>query len=219
MELALAHRGGRDVTAPHGLVLMDSLGPHAHQCASVLLIIQICVIPGQESVSASLAGMGRYAHVPAHSTHMERVAVTTAVVRMMPNVHQSMEHASVQQVTGAQTAVSCVRVAHLVKTVLKGVTVRMVPSAPVRMGVVIAHQVGKVSSATDLAMRNSTAGIATHHAGVSTTQRATPRMGHAHVHQATWVSCVSGSVSLDGLDWSAASCATVMMTTALAVTL
>lgn len=56
------------------------------------------VIPGQESVSASLAGMGRYAHVPAHSTHMERVAATTAVVRMMPSVHQSMEHASVQQV-------------------------------------------------------------------------------------------------------------------------
>lgn len=45
------------------------------------------------------------------------------------------------QVTGAQTAVSCVRVAHLVKTVLKDVTVRMVQSAPVRMGVVIAHQV------------------------------------------------------------------------------
>jgi hypothetical protein len=56
------------------------------------------VTPGQESVNASLAGMGRYAHVPAHSTHTERVAVTTAVVRMMPSVHQSMEHASVQQV-------------------------------------------------------------------------------------------------------------------------
>lgn len=40
----------------------------------------------------------------------------------------------------------------------------------------VVSQVGKVNSATDLAMRNSTAGIATHHAGVSTTQRATPRM-------------------------------------------
>lgn len=45
------------------------------------------------------------------------------------------------QVTGAQTAVSCVRVAHLVKTVLKDVIVKMVPSAPLRMDVVIAHQV------------------------------------------------------------------------------
>lgn len=219
MELAHVHKGGRGRTAPHGLVVMDCSGSHACQCVSALLIIQICVTPGQESVSARLAGMGRYAHVPAHSTHMERVAVTIAVVRMMPSVHQSMEHASVQQVTGAQTAVSCVRAARSVKTVLKDVIVRMVPSAPLRMDVVIAHQVGKVNSATDLAMRNSTAGIATHHAGVSTTQRATPRMGHALVHRATWVSCVSGNVSQDGLDWSAASCATVMMTTVLAVTL
>jgi preprotein translocase subunit SecG len=37
-------------------------------------------------------------------------------------------------------------------------------------------QVGKGSSATDLAMRNSTARIAAHHADVSTMQRATPRM-------------------------------------------
>jgi hypothetical protein len=43
--------------------------------------------------------------------------------------------------------------------------------------------------------------------------------GRAPVHRATWVSCVSESVSLDGLDWSAALCATVMMTIALAVTL
>lgn len=56
------------------------------------------VTPGQESVNASLAGMGIYAHVPAHSTHMERVAATTATVRMMPSVHQSMERASVQLV-------------------------------------------------------------------------------------------------------------------------
>lgn len=183
MELAHVHKGGRGRTAPHGLVVMDCSGSHACQCVSALLIIQICVTPGQESVSARLAGMGRYAHVPAHSTHMERVAVTIAVVRMMPSVHQSMEHASVQQVTGAQTAVSCVRAARSVKTVLKDVIVRMVPSAPLRMDVVIAHQ------------------------------------GHALVHRATWVSCVSGNVSQDGLDWSAASCATVMMTTVLAVTL
>jgi len=43
--------------------------------------------------------------------------------------------------------------------------------------------------------------------------------GHAPVHQATWVSCVNGSASQDGLDWSAASCVTAMMTTALSVTL
>ena len=43
--------------------------------------------------------------------------------------------------------------------------------------------------------------------------------GHAPVHQATWVSCVNGSASQDGLDWSAALCVTAMMTTALAVTL
>jgi hypothetical protein len=43
--------------------------------------------------------------------------------------------------------------------------------------------------------------------------------GHAPVHQATWVSCVSGSVSLGGLDWNAALCATAMMTTALDATL
>lgn len=40
----------------------------------------------------------------------------------------------------------------------------------------VVSQVGKGSSATDLAMRNSTAGIAAHRAGASTTQRATPRM-------------------------------------------
>ena len=40
----------------------------------------------------------------------------------------------------------------------------------------VVSQVGKGSSATDLAMRNSTAGIAAHHAGASTMQRATPRM-------------------------------------------
>lgn len=45
------------------------------------------------------------------------------------------------QVTGARTAVSCVRVAHLVKTVPRGVTVRMVPSVPVTMDVAIAQQV------------------------------------------------------------------------------
>jgi hypothetical protein len=40
----------------------------------------------------------------------------------------------------------------------------------------VVSQVGKGSSATDLAMRNSTAGIAAHRAGASTMQRATPRM-------------------------------------------
>ena len=42
--------------------------------------------------------------------------------------------------------------------------------------------------------------------------------GHAPVQQATWVSCVNGSASQDGLDWSAALFVTAMMTTALAVT-
>jgi len=43
--------------------------------------------------------------------------------------------------------------------------------------------------------------------------------GRAPVHQATWASCVNGSASQGGLDWSAALCVTVMMTTASAVTL
>jgi len=44
------------------------------------------VTPGQESVNASLAGMGICAHDPAPFTHMERDAVTTAIVRMMHSV-------------------------------------------------------------------------------------------------------------------------------------
>lgn len=219
MELALARRVGRDLIVLLGLVLMDCLGQNACQYVSATLITQTCVTPGQENVNASLAGMGLCAYDPAPFTRMERDAATTAIVRMMHNVPLSTERASVQQDIGAQTAVSCVQRAHLVRTVLRNVTARMVPSAPVRMVVAIARQVGKGSSATDLAMRNSTAGIVAHRAGASTTQRATPRMGHAPVHQATWVSCVNGSASQDGLDWSAASCVTAMMTTALSVTL
>jgi hypothetical protein len=56
------------------------------------------VTPGQGNVDASLAGMGIYAHVPARSTRTGRVAATTAIVRMMPSVRQSMERASVQLV-------------------------------------------------------------------------------------------------------------------------
>lgn len=219
MELALARRVGRDLIVLLGLVLMDSLGQNACQYVSAMLITQTCVTPGQGIVNASLAGMGRCAHDLAHFTRMERVATTTAIVRMMHSVHLSTERASVQQDTGAQIVVNCVQRAHLVRTVLRSVTARMVPSAQVRMDVAIAQQVGKGSSVTDLAMRNSTAGIAAHPAGASTMQRATPRMGHAPVQQATWVSCVNGSASQDGLDWSAALFVTAMMTTALAVTL
>ena len=46
-----------------------------------------------------------------------------------------------RQDTGAQIAVNCVHRAHLVRTVLRDVTARMVPSAPVRMDVAIARQV------------------------------------------------------------------------------
>jgi hypothetical protein len=46
-----------------------------------------------------------------------------------------------QQDTGAQIAVNCVQRAHLVRTVLRDVTARMVPSAPVRTDVAIARQV------------------------------------------------------------------------------
>jgi hypothetical protein len=45
------------------------------------------------------------------------------------------------QVTGVQTAVNCVQVARLVKTVPRDVTVRTEPNAPVRMDVVIAQRV------------------------------------------------------------------------------
>jgi len=148
-----------------GIVLMDCLGQNACQSVSATLITQTCVTPGQETVNASLAGMATYAHDPAHFTRMERVAAITAIVRMMHSVHLSTGRASVQQDTGAQIAVNCVQRAHLVRTVLRGVTARMVQRAPVRMDVAIARQVGKGSSATDLAMRNSTAGIAAHHAG------------------------------------------------------
>lgn len=165
MELALAHRVGRDITVLLGLVLMDCLGQNACQYVSAMLITQTCVTLGQGSVNASLAGMGRCAHAPARSTCMERAATITATVRMMHSAHLSMERASVQQGTGAQIAVNCVQMARLVRTVLRSVTARIVPSAPVRMAVAIAQQVGKGSSVTDLAMRNSTAGIATHHAG------------------------------------------------------
>jgi len=218
MELALARRVGRDLIVLRGLVLMDCLGQNVCQYVSAMLITQTCVTPGQEIVNVSLAGMGICAQDPAPFTRMERDAATTAIARMMRSVPLSTERASVQQDTGAQIAVNCVQRAHLVRTVPRNVTARMVPSAPVRMDVAIARQVGKGSGATDLAMRNSTAGIAAHRAGASTMQRATPRMGLAPVRQATWVSCVNGSASQDGLDWSAALCVTAMMTTALAVT-
>jgi len=182
MELALARRVGRDLIVLRGLVLMDCLGQNVCQYVSAMLTTQTCVTPGQEIVNVSLAGMGICAQDPAPFTRMERDAATTAIARMMRSVPLSTERASVQQDTGAQIAVNCVHRAHLVRTVPRNVTARMVPSAPVRMDVAIARQ------------------------------------GLAPVRQATWVSCVNGSASQDGLDWSAALCVTVMMTTALAVT-
>ena len=65
------------------------------------------VTPGQGIVNASLAGMARCAHDLAHFTRMERVAATTAIVRMMHSVHLSTGHASVQQV--------CSSVAYMLK--------------------------------------------------------------------------------------------------------
>jgi len=65
------------------------------------------VTPGQENVNASPAGMGICAHDPAPFTHMERDAVTTAIVRMMRSVPLSTERASVQQV--------CITVAYMLK--------------------------------------------------------------------------------------------------------
>jgi hypothetical protein len=59
----------------------------------------------------------------------------------------------------------------------------------------VVSQVGKVNSATDLAMRNSTAGIATHHAGVSTTQRATPRMVCVSFFNLFFLPCSGGGIS------------------------
>lgn len=130
-----------------------------------------------------------------------------------------MELASVRQVSEAQTAVSCVRVVHLVKTVLSDVTARMVLSARLRTDVVTVRPAGRGSNVTDLAMRNSTGETATITADVSTTLRATHRMVHAGVRRGTWGSYVSASVSQAGLDWNVTMCVTVTMTTVLVVIL
>jgi len=66
--------------------------------AFMLPLLVAGVTPGQESVNASLAGMGLCAHDPAPFTRMERDAATTAIVRTMHNVPLSTERASVQQV-------------------------------------------------------------------------------------------------------------------------
>lgn len=71
-----------------------------------------------------------------------------------------------QQAIGVQTAVSCVQVAHLGRTVLSVAIVRMAPNVPVKMVGVTAQQVGRARGVTGLAMRNSTAGIAALHADV-----------------------------------------------------
>ena len=58
----------------------------------------------------------------------------------------------------------------------------------------VVSQVGKGSSVTDLAMRNSTAGIAAHHAGASTMQRATPRMVCFYFINVFFLFCSGGGI-------------------------
>lgn len=60
----------------------------------------------------------------------------------------------------------------------------------------VVSQDGKGSSAIDLAMRNSTAGIATRDAGVSTMQRATPKMVCVYFLNNFFLPCSGGGTSL-----------------------
>jgi len=75
--------------------------------AFMLPLLVAGVTPGQESVNASLAGMGLCAHDPAPFTRMARDAAITAIARMMHSVPLSTERASVLQV--------CISVAYRLK--------------------------------------------------------------------------------------------------------
>jgi hypothetical protein len=90
-----------------GKELVDETLLKCVEPAFMLPLLFAGVTPGQESVNANLAGMGICAHDPVRSIRMERVAATTAIVRMMHSVPLSTERASVQQV--------CILVAYMLK--------------------------------------------------------------------------------------------------------
>lgn len=83
MAPARVRMDGKDSTVPREHVRTDCLVHLVLLCVSAMPRIQICVIRGQESVSAKQAGMVQYVHVHAHSTCTARAANTYVSVRMM----------------------------------------------------------------------------------------------------------------------------------------
>nr|CAD7433347.1 unnamed protein product [Timema monikensis] len=249
MERVLAQTGGWESTVLVGSVKMDCLGINAQtNCKTNCkmygdwYVTVAGVIHGQECVNVRLAGTDKRARDLVPSTSGAKAVITCATVRMMPNAHLSTAPASVQLVSGEQTAVSCVHQEHLVRTVHTNVPVRMELLVPQKMAVATVHLAGKVNNVTDLAMKSSSARIAVNIASVSTMRPAIHRMlilwlnivysrdGDTFLTSVpleeqvlvraqlgTWASCVSDGASLAGLGSSVIKCVPVTMITVLAV--